>query len=134
MPQWLRKPILTVIGSDAVAGVVPAMKWVFGIISVFFLDAVRRTMQMGDRHDNVQGGAEASLAVIKDTEAKMFRAQRNIYLAGSTLVLLVILNRLYSLSCEVVVLTASNESMKRQAQNSSEFAAQLLANEKDDSK
>merc|ERR1711907_89664 len=64
----------------------------------------------------------------------MFRAQRNIYLAGSTLVLLVILNRLYSLSREVVVLTASNESMKRQAQSSSEFAAQLLANEKDDTK
>ena len=129
MPMLIRKPILRLLGSGALDSCATALKWVFGIILVFFFDAVRRSMALADLHDK---GTTDNLAVRKDNEAKMFRAQRNIYLAGSTLVLLIILNKLYHLSREVVQLTANLEVMEKQAKQASAFAQQMMAESKDD--
>jgi len=124
MPIFIRRPILRLLGSGALDSLATALKWVFGIILCLFLDAVRRSMALAANHESSMSD---NLAVLKDNEAKMFRAQRNIYLAGSTLVLLVILNKLYHLSREVVQLTANLETMEKQAKNASAFAQQMMA-------
>lgn len=75
----------------------------------------------------------ANYMALKDDRMKLFREERNLYLAGGTLVLLLVLNRLYALSSEVEKLKASSEAMKKQAANASNFAQSLL-NEQDKDK
>lgn len=107
------------------------LKYVFGLILVFFLDAVRRTVDMQNHLKETKDhpGGEG-YATMKDHQVKLFRAQRNMYIAGTTVVLLLVLNRLYSLSRDLMRSQAKYEAMEKQAKNAASFAASLLEDDK----
>ena len=82
MPSFLKRPLLKAMGSGAFDAAVTPMKWLFGLILVFFVDAVRRMLALQEMvHNNRMMGD--NIAVLKDNEAKKYRAERNFYLAGS---------------------------------------------------
>merc|ERR1711904_167323 len=58
-----------------------------------------------------------SLDVKLDTNMRLFRAQRNMYLAGMTLYTMIILYRLYKLIGENLRLARNAEVVKKQAEN-----------------
>ncbi|XP_006825105.2 B-cell receptor-associated protein 31-like [Saccoglossus kowalevskii] len=62
---------------------------------------------------------------------KLFRAQRNLYIAGFAFFLWIVLKRMSGLISEEATLIASNAATKKQAENASE-TAQKLMNEKEE--
>merc|ERR1711966_636721 len=128
LPSMIKAPLLRFIASGALDGVAHFLRWVFGLIFILFGDAVRRVIFYKDLK-SIHKDEGANYMALKDDRMKLFREERNLYLAGGTLVL----NRLYALSSEVEKLKASSEAMKKQAANASNFAQSLL-NEQDKDK
>merc|ERR1712216_481196 len=76
MPTWMRKPLLRLIASGSLDAVATGLKWVFGFIVILFLDSIRQTTNGIDRQDSTN---QASFATMRDNQAKLFRAERNLY-------------------------------------------------------
>nr|XP_038955458.1 B-cell receptor-associated protein 31 isoform X2 [Rattus norvegicus] len=57
---------------------------------------------------------------------KLFRAQRNLYIAGFSLLLSFLLRRLVTLISQQATLLASNEAFKKQAESASEAAKKYM--------
>ncbi|KAI7870414.1 B-cell receptor-associated protein 31-like-domain-containing protein [Spinellus fusiger] len=104
--QWKKSVFNWLATSPTVAHAQYIMRIVFGFIFVLFLDSVNRLKTINEATgaglDDQMGGstvgydirAEASVA------AKKFYAQRNMYLTGFTLFLLMILNSTYTMTLE----------------------------------
>ena len=58
---------------------------------------------------------------------KLFRAQRNLYITGFSLFMIVVLRRLIMLISAQAQLEASNEAAMKQAKGASDQARKLLA-------
>merc|ERR1711934_386574 len=125
----MRRPVLNIIQSGALDSIITPMKWVFGIIFVLFCDAIRQTMSRAD----VKQGQD-NFAAFKDNQAKLFRAERNLYLSGATVVLLVVLNRLYTLSRDFERAERNADMLQKQAKQNAEFQAMLDKSKGDDKK
>ncbi|KAI9015761.1 B-cell receptor-associated protein 31-like-domain-containing protein [Phycomyces nitens] len=102
--QWQKSVFHWLATSPTVAHAHYIMRIIFGFVFVLFLDSVNRIKTLSEAISNEEEGgspiavhdmrAEASIA------AKKFYAQRNMYLTGFSLLLLVILNRVYTMTLE----------------------------------
>lgn len=96
------------------------------VMALLLADSIRETRRYNkvdttpqvDLHNNPQ----AELMV----QMKLFRAQRNLYISGFSLFLLIVLRRVVGLLSRYSVLEASNEASLRQAQNVSEECKRLM--------
>jgi len=100
------------------------------MLLVLFCDSLWSTIKLGkvdtskiDLHNNPQAEIQAHM--------KLFRAQRNLYITGFSLFMLIILRRLVMLISKQAQLEASNEAAMKQAQGASEQARKLLLENED---
>lgn len=95
------------------------------ILVVLFLDGIRELRKYSSEHDSIditQANPGADIAI----HMKLFRAQRNFYIAGFSLFLIFVLRRLVTLLSREARLEAENEAVKRQAQSATAAAKQML--------
>lgn len=102
-----------------------------GALSLFFLDAIREmrkySMELGEQQ---KGGHGYHLDAEMQAHMRLFRAQRNFYIAGFSLFLWVVLQRLTSLISRLATAEASCEAAISQAKSASAAAQQLLDQDK----
>ncbi|GIY09463.1 b-cell receptor-associated protein 29 [Caerostris extrusa] len=96
----------------------------FVILLLLFLDSIRQMQKYSIARDQEQdhGHLDAEL----QQSMKMFRAQRNCYIAGFALFLAPVIRRLASLLSKQAELIAREVASLKQAQNASETAKNLM--------
>lgn len=103
------------------------------VLCILFADAVREV-----RKYSIPNAQQVDLKNNPNAQdhvlMMLFRAQRNLYITGFALFMLVILRRLTTLISESATLIASNEAIKKQAESASKAAQELInSKEKDGS-
>ncbi|XP_077541469.1 B-cell receptor-associated protein 31-like [Haemaphysalis longicornis] len=98
------------------------------VLVLFFFDSVREMRKYGAHREEAQSEYHhhGNLDVEMQQSMKMFRAQRNFYIAGFSLFLWLVIRRLVTLICAQAVLLAVNEASMKQAQSATEAAQSLL--------
>lgn len=97
---------------------------IIGILVLFFVDSVREMMRYSSlRHHEIE---HSHLDAEMQQSMKMFRAQRNFYIAGFALFLWLVIRRLVTLISFQANLMASNEATLKQAQNASAAARKAM--------
>ncbi|XP_077980992.1 B-cell receptor-associated protein 31-like [Glandiceps talaboti] len=95
------------------------------ILFILFLDAVREvrkySVSSGDEVD-LKNNPQAEVS----THMKLFRSQRNLYVAGFAFFLWLVLKRLCTLISEQATLLAKNEAAIKQAKGASDQAQKLM--------
>ncbi|XP_076469653.1 B-cell receptor-associated protein 31-like [Babylonia areolata] len=101
------------------------------ILVLLFLESVREVRKYSEPaiSEDIKHYTEAQNLY----HMKLFRAQRNLYIAGFALFLCFIIGRLVALIAAQATLLAESEAAKRQAESATAAAQQML-NEKDNSK
>ncbi|XP_074597390.1 B-cell receptor-associated protein 31 [Brevipalpus obovatus] len=94
------------------------------ILVLLFLDSIRemRRYSIGRDHDEAKGHLNAELA----HSMKLFRAQRNFYIAGFALFLCLVIRRIASLLSTAAQLKCELEAALKQAMGASKAAEALL--------
>ncbi|XP_038068840.1 B-cell receptor-associated protein 31-like [Patiria miniata] len=95
-----------------------------GVLALLFFDAIRDVRKYSAAWDEIDisvPGAETQLNM------KLFRSQRNLYIAGFALFLWLVLQRVCTLISTEARLQASNEASIKQAQGASDHAQKLMA-------
>lgn len=99
------------------------------VMALLLMDSIREVRkynkiegQPQDLHNNPQAETVAHM--------RLFRAQRNLYISGFSLFLLIVLRRVVKLLSGYSVLEASSEAGIRQAQNVSKQCEELMAENK----
>ncbi|KAF9423848.1 hypothetical protein HW555_000906 [Spodoptera exigua] len=93
-----------------------------GVLVLCLLDAIRE-MQ---KYSNIESSDHQHLDAEMQGNMRLFRAQRNFYISGFALFLLVVIRRLVQLISELATLLAQSEANFRQAQSASVTAKTLL--------
>nr|XP_039263229.1 B-cell receptor-associated protein 31-like [Styela clava] len=95
------------------------------VLVILFADAVREV-----RKYSIPNAQQVDLKNNPNAQdhvlMMLFRAQRNLYITGFALFMLVILRRLTTLISDSATLIASNEAIKKQAESASKAAEALL--------
>lgn len=94
------------------------------ILVLFFLDSVREMYKytQSKQHDAEHAHLDAEL----QHSMRLFRAQRNFYIAGFSLFLCFVIRRLATLISAQATLLAQNEASMKQAQSATQTAEKLL--------
>ncbi|XP_076217015.1 B-cell receptor-associated protein 31 isoform X2 [Aptenodytes patagonicus] len=93
------------------------------ILVLLLFDAVRETR----KYDVTERMAlQTSPGALEHFHMKLFRAQRNLYLAGFALLLSFLLRRLVTLISQQAVLGASSEAFRKQAEGASQAARRYM--------
>ncbi|XP_071810408.1 B-cell receptor-associated protein 31-like [Asterias amurensis] len=98
------------------------------ILGLLFIDAIRDVRKYNAAFEEIDismPGAETQLNM------KLFRSQRNLYIAGFALFLWLVLQRVCTLISTEARLQASNEASLKQAQGASDHAQKLMQELKD---
>lgn len=104
------------------------------VLLLFFFDSIREMRKYGGQSD--EDGSHhhhhhhANLDAEMQQSMRMFRAQRNFYIAGFSLFLWLVIRRLVTLISAQAVLLAENEATMRQARSATETAEKLLKQSK----
>ncbi|XP_054043154.1 B-cell receptor-associated protein 31 isoform X4 [Rissa tridactyla] len=93
------------------------------ILVLLLFDALRETRKY-DVTDRV--ALQSSPGALEHFHMKLFRAQRNLYLAGFALLLSFLLRRLVTLISQQAVLGASSEAFRKQAEGASQAARRYM--------
>ncbi|OWR46766.1 B-cell receptor-associated protein 31 [Danaus plexippus] len=93
-----------------------------GVLVLCLLDAIREIQ----KYSNVESSDHQHLDAEMQGNMRLFRAQRNLYISGIALFLLVVIRRLIQMICELATLYAQSEANFRQAQSASVAAKALL--------
>ncbi|XP_064094700.1 B-cell receptor-associated protein 31-like [Macrobrachium nipponense] len=102
-----------------------------GILSLFFLDAIREMRKYShELAEQTQGQHGYHLDAEMQAHMRLFRAQRNFYISGFSLFLWVVLQRLTTLISRLAISMAESEAAMKQAKSASDAAQQLLQQEK----
>lgn len=96
------------------------------ILVIFLLEAIREMR----KYSHTDPAAEAHLNVGMQHSMRLFRAQRNFYISGFAIFLVLVIRRLVILIVEQATLLAQAEASMRQAESAS-TAARTLMNQKD---
>ncbi|CAN8018865.1 unnamed protein product [Ixodes persulcatus] len=98
------------------------------VLFLFFFDSIREMRKYGTQREVAQSEHHhhGNLDVEMQQSMKMFRAQRNFYIAGFSLFLWLVIRRLVTLISAQAVLLAVNEASMRQAQSATDAAQSLL--------
>ncbi|XP_074872714.1 B-cell receptor-associated protein 31 [Carettochelys insculpta] len=94
------------------------------ILVLLLLDAVREIRRYDDVTEKVN--LQNNPGAVEHFHMKLFRAQRNLYLAGFSLLLSFLLRRLVTLLSQQATLLASNEAFRKQAEGASEAAKRYM--------
>lgn len=94
------------------------------ILVLLVIDAVREIRKYDDVTEKVN--LQNSPGAMEHFHMKLFRAQRNLYIAGFALLLSFLLRRLVTLISQQATLLASNEAFKKQAESASEAAKKYM--------
>ncbi|XP_060038905.1 B-cell receptor-associated protein 31 [Erinaceus europaeus] len=94
------------------------------ILVLLLLDAFRETRKYDDVTEKVN--LQNNPGAVEHFHMKLFRAQRNLYIAGFSLLLSFLLRRLVTLISQQATLLASNEAFKKQAESASEAAKKYM--------
>lgn len=94
-----------------------------GVLVLCLLDAIRE-MQ---KYSNNESSDHQHLDAEMQGNMRLFRAQRNFYISGFALFLLVVIRRLVQMISQIATLLAQSEANFRQAQSASVTAKTLLA-------
>ncbi|XP_074874739.1 B-cell receptor-associated protein 31 isoform X2 [Buteo buteo] len=93
------------------------------ILVLLLFDALRETR----KYDVTERVAlQSSPGALEHFHMKLFRAQRNLYLAGFALLLSFLLRRLVTLISQQAVLGASSEAFRKQAEGASQAARRYM--------
>ncbi|XP_074023240.1 B-cell receptor-associated protein 31 isoform X2 [Numenius arquata] len=93
------------------------------ILVLLLFDALRETRKY-DVTDRV--ALQSSPGALEHFHMKLFRAQRNLYLAGFALLLSFLLRRLVTLISQQALLGASSEAFRKQAEGASQAARRYM--------
>ncbi|KAF9798044.1 hypothetical protein SFRURICE_012848 [Spodoptera frugiperda] len=93
-----------------------------GVLVLCLLDAIRE-MQ---KYSNIESTDHQHLDAEMQGNMRLFRAQRNFYISGFALFLLVVIRRLVQLISQLATLLAQSEANFRQAQSATVTARDLL--------
>ncbi|XP_069501474.1 B-cell receptor-associated protein 31 [Ambystoma mexicanum] len=93
------------------------------ILVLLLIDALREIKKY-DVSENVD--LKNNPVAVEHIHMKLFRAQRNLYIAGFALLLSFLLRRLVTLISQQATLLASNEAFKKQAEGASDAAKKYL--------
>ncbi|XP_003746019.1 B-cell receptor-associated protein 31 [Galendromus occidentalis] len=97
---------------------------IIGILTLFFIDSLREMARYSSlRHHEIE---HSHLDAEMQQSMKMFRAQRNFYIAGFALFLWMVIRRLVTLISFQANLMASNEATLKQAQNAAAAASRAM--------
>ncbi|XP_037024362.1 B-cell receptor-associated protein 31 isoform X2 [Bradysia coprophila] len=99
----------------------------FGVLVLFLLEAIREMRKYSQSDAN----AEAHPNVGMQHSMRLFRAQRNFYITGFSIFLILVIRRLVMLISTQATLLAQSEASMRQAQSASTAARTLLSQQKD---
>ncbi|XP_068104458.1 B-cell receptor-associated protein 31 [Hyperolius riggenbachi] len=93
------------------------------ILLLLLLDAFREIQkyQVGDQVD-----LKNNPVAVEHIHMKLFRAQRNLYIAGFSLLLSILLRRLVQLISKQATYIATNEAFKKQAEGASDAAKKYM--------
>uniref|UniRef100_A0A8D0L547 Endoplasmic reticulum transmembrane protein n=1 Tax=Sphenodon punctatus TaxID=8508 RepID=A0A8D0L547_SPHPU len=94
------------------------------ILILLLLDAVREIRKYDDVTEKVN--LQNNPGAVEHFHMKLFRAQRNLYLAGFSLLLSFLLRRLVTLLSQQATILASNEAFKKQAEGASDAAKKYM--------
>ncbi|PIK40279.1 B-cell receptor-associated protein 31 [Apostichopus japonicus] len=93
------------------------------ILIVLFLDAIRDVRKYSEAAEDVDLTVPNAEAVMN---MKLFRSQRNLYIAGFAVFLWMVLSRMCTLISTTATLMASNEASITQAKNASDTATKYM--------
>ncbi|XP_038237862.1 B-cell receptor-associated protein 31 isoform X1 [Dermochelys coriacea] len=94
------------------------------ILILLLLDALREIQKYDDVTEKVN--LQNNPGTVEHFHMKLFRAQRNLYLAGFALLLSFLLRRLVMLISQQATLLASNQAFKKQAESASDAAKRYM--------
>ncbi|XP_019620598.1 PREDICTED: B-cell receptor-associated protein 31-like isoform X3 [Branchiostoma belcheri] len=96
------------------------------ILLLLFGDGIRESLKYGDLKD--EEGAEGALRPASHMNIMMhlFRAQRNLYMSGFALFLIIVLRRLVTVISNTATLEAKSEAFEKQAKSATDAAEKLL--------
>lgn len=99
-----------------------------GVLFLFLLDAIRemRKYSASNEHSAIDRHEHAGM----QHSMRMFRAQRNFYISGFAIFLVLVIRRLVVLICSQAAMAAESEAIKRQAQSATSAARTLLSQQK----
>jgi len=98
------------------------------ILVLFFLDAIREMRKYGDEdHSHSHTPSTNHLDVQMQSHMRLFRAQRNFYIAGFALFLCLVIKRLVGLISGNATLQAEKEAAMKQAESASRAAETLMS-------
>ncbi|XP_034290070.1 B-cell receptor-associated protein 31 [Pantherophis guttatus] len=94
------------------------------ILVLLFLDAIREIRKYDDVTEKVN--LQNNPGAVEHFHMKLFRAQRNLYIAGFSLLMAFLLRRLITLISQHATTLASNEAFKKQAEGASDAAKKYM--------
>uniref|UniRef100_A0A8C8SZ93 Endoplasmic reticulum transmembrane protein n=1 Tax=Pelusios castaneus TaxID=367368 RepID=A0A8C8SZ93_9SAUR len=94
------------------------------ILVLLLFDAIREIQKYDDVTEKVN--LQNNPGAVEHFHMKLFRAQRNLYLAGFSLLLSFLLRRLVTLISQQATILASNEAFKKQAEGTSLAAKKYM--------
>eukprot|EP00053_Salpingoeca_punica_P024476 m.13323 g.13323 ORF g.13323 m.13323 type:complete len:168 (-) comp6838_c1_seq1:22-525(-) len=108
------KPIQRLI--RAVIHISPNMSWLIYalllVVGMVFAENARESYTLGLRHD-MQRMTGVPLAQGLQDDMRMFRAQRNLYISGFCLVMLLVVKRTVGFVCEVIELQDKAKALQK---------------------
>lgn len=97
------------------------------ILILFFLDAIREMQKYSSEEQQQKTVGMSHLDTQMQMHMRLFRAQRNFYIAGFALFLCLVIKRLVGLISANAVLQAEKEAAMKQAESASRAAESLMA-------
>uniref|UniRef100_A0A1L8EHC9 Endoplasmic reticulum transmembrane protein n=1 Tax=Haematobia irritans TaxID=7368 RepID=A0A1L8EHC9_HAEIR len=99
---------------------------IIGLLVLFLLEALREMR----KYSNESGQSEEHLDVEMQQHMRLFRAQRNFYISGFAIFLVLVIKRLVNLISEQAFLIAQSEASLKQAKSAT-AAARSMMNDKE---
>ncbi|XP_037721150.1 B-cell receptor-associated protein 31 [Drosophila subpulchrella] len=99
---------------------------IMGLLVIFLLEAIREMR----KYSNYEQSGEVHLNVEMQHSMKLFRAQRNFYISGFAIFLVLVIRRLVSLVSAQANLLAQSEASMKQAQSATAAARSLMEDKK----
>lgn len=101
---------------------------IMGVLVLFLLEAIRE-MRKYATHEHT---GEVHLNVEMQHSMRLFRAQRNFYISGFSIFLVLVIRRLVTLISSQATLMAQSEASMKQAQSATAAARSLMEDKKTD--
>ncbi|TDG50343.1 hypothetical protein AWZ03_003248 [Drosophila navojoa] len=103
---------------------------IMGVLVLFLLEAIREMR----KYSNTDNSGEVHLNVEMQHSMRLFRAQRNFYISGFAIFLVLVIRKLVQLISAQANLLAQSEASMKQAQSATAAARSLLTEKTDKAK